>query len=218
MLLLHQIQESVVQEGGIPANSAVGVSFIQMNERYAVYSVKSGAYNFTSNIAGLPPMGPPGYTFCCNEGESFTFTETVDVAYGANGQFNYMYGVTGTITFDNATFGDPIFGVVKAGFYKSEDIDLEKGLVASYPFNGNADDESGNGYDVTLLGDADLTEDRLGNIGSAYRFDGNGDYIEIGHEPNFLSWDNYSVSLWFLNDGDGDNTNGYGQKIIDKTV
>ena len=66
------------------------------------------------------PVGPDGYTYVADEDESFTFTETVDVAYGANGQFNYMYGVTGTITFDNATFGDPIFGVAKAGFYKSE--------------------------------------------------------------------------------------------------
>jgi hypothetical protein len=41
------------------------------------------------------------------------------VAYGANGQFAYKYGVTGTITFNNATFGDPISGVTKAGFYKA---------------------------------------------------------------------------------------------------
>jgi len=40
------------------------------------------------------------------------------VAYGAQGKFNYLYGQSGTITFDNATFGDPIGGVVKSGYYK----------------------------------------------------------------------------------------------------
>jgi hypothetical protein len=43
----------------------------------------------------------------------------VDVAYGANGSFNYLYGVTGTIVFNNATFGDPIPGVAKSGFFKA---------------------------------------------------------------------------------------------------
>ena len=95
---------------------------------------------------------------------------------------------------------------------------LDDGLVGYWPFNGNADDGSGNGYDGTVVGDTALTEDRLGNSNSAYYFDGNGDYIKIGQQPDFPSWDAYAVSVWFLNDGGGDNTNGYGQKIIDKTV
>ena len=36
------------------------------------------------------------------------------------GTFNYLHDVTGTITFDNATFGDPIYGVVKQGYYRLE--------------------------------------------------------------------------------------------------
>ena len=173
--------------------------------------VKAGFYRSAA------PVGPAGYTYVADEGESFTFTETVDVAYGANGQFYYMYGVTGTITFDNATFGDPIFGVVKAGFYKSEDIDLEKGLVASYPFNGNGNDESGNGYNGRIHGDTSLSEDRFGNSDCAYYFDGDGDYIDVGTELNIIEWENYAASVWFLNDGGGDWSSGYGQKVIDKT-
>jgi hypothetical protein len=36
-----------------------------------------------------------------------------------------------------------------------------EGLVAYYPFNGNADDQSSNGYDGTVYG-ATLTSDRYG--------------------------------------------------------
>ena len=43
-------------------------------------------------------------------------------------------------------------------------INLDSGLVAHYPFNGNANDESGNG--------ATLTTDRFGNANKAYSFDG----------------------------------------------
>jgi hypothetical protein len=54
----------------------------------------------------------------------------------------------------------------------------DSGLVASYPFNGNADDESGNGNHGTVLGTV-LTTDRFGNENSAYEFDGSSTYITI---------------------------------------
>ena len=50
------------------------------------------------------------------------------------------------------------------------------GLVAYYPFNGNANDESGNGNHGTVSG-ASLTYDRSGSTRSAYSFDGVDDWI-----------------------------------------
>ena len=50
-------------------------------------------------------------------------------------------------------------------------------LVAYYPFNGNARDESGHGHDGTVIG-ARLTADRHGNADSAYQFKP-GDHIQI---------------------------------------
>jgi hypothetical protein len=41
------------------------------------------------------------------------------------------------------------------------------GLVAYYPFNGNANDESGHGYNATSSG-AILAIDRFGNTDKAY--------------------------------------------------
>ena len=45
------------------------------------------------------------------------------------------------------------------------------GLVAWYPFNGNANDESGNGNNGSVSG-ASITSDRNGNQ-SAFHFNGN---------------------------------------------
>jgi hypothetical protein len=45
------------------------------------------------------------------------------------------------------------------------------GLIAYYLFNGNANDESGNGNHGTING-ATLTTDRYNNADSAYAFDG----------------------------------------------
>jgi hypothetical protein len=51
------------------------------------------------------------------------------------------------------------------------------GLVGWWPFNGNANDESGNGNNGTVNG-ATLTSDRNGVANKAYSFDGVNDYIQ----------------------------------------
>ncbi|MET0946616.1 MAG: leucine-rich repeat domain-containing protein, partial [Flavobacterium sp.] len=51
------------------------------------------------------------------------------------------------------------------------------GLVAYYPFNGSANDTSGNGSNGTVTA-ATLTSDRFGNSNTAYSFDGVNSYID----------------------------------------
>jgi hypothetical protein len=58
---------------------------------------------------------------------------------------------------------------------------LNKGLVAYYPFNGNAKDESGNGNHGTVIGGTTLTTDRFGQSNRAYLFDGSSGYIDAGN-------------------------------------
>jgi hypothetical protein len=55
------------------------------------------------------------------------------------------------------------------------------GLVGWWPFNGNANDESGNGNHGTVNG-ATLTSDRNGAGNKAYNFDGINDYIQTSFE------------------------------------
>lgn len=63
---------------------------------------------------------PPGYVSVCNENQSYTFSSTVpvDIAYGESGGYTFRQGVTGTINFNNSTFGDPLVGTVKKGFWR----------------------------------------------------------------------------------------------------
>ncbi|MBN2559331.1 MAG: LamG domain-containing protein [Phycisphaerae bacterium] len=78
--------------------------------------------------------------------------------------------------------------------------DLSDGLVAYYPFNGNANDEGSNGNDGLVLG-ATLTQDMFGNADSAYYFDGVDDYIRAS--ANNLPTPARTVSLWFYTDAVG---------------
>ena len=84
-------------------------------------------------------------------------------------------------------------------------VDLESGLIAYYPFNGNANDESGNGNDGTITG-ATLVEDRFGNSDAAYRIDDKGDVIDT---PDFTS-NEITVSLWY----DHHETLGYWNTLL----
>lgn len=65
------------------------------------------------------------------------------------------------------------------------------GLVGWWPFNGNANDESGNGNNGTISGSS-LTWDRDSIANSAYYFDGN-DYISVNRD----TMGTFSVSVWF---------------------
>jgi hypothetical protein len=62
------------------------------------------------------------------------------------------------------------------------------GLVGWWPFNGNANDESGNGNHGTVNG-ATLTEDRFGNLNSAYSFDGISNYISVNNPVGVYPFD-----------------------------
>jgi hypothetical protein len=69
------------------------------------------------------------------------------------------------------------------------------GLIAYYPFNGNANDESGNGYHGTVVG-ATLTRDRMGNENSAYSFNGTDNYISVPDEIFGPSIPEFTISCW----------------------
>jgi len=74
--------------------------------------------------------------------------------------------------------------------------ELTDGLVAYYPFNGNTNDESGNGHHGTNHG-ALLSSDIASNANSAYRFDGIDDYIEILDADSLdIGLSDYSISAW----------------------
>ncbi|MEI8047819.1 MAG: LamG-like jellyroll fold domain-containing protein [Bacteroidota bacterium] len=70
-----------------------------------------------------------------------------------------------------------------------------KYLLAYYPFNRNANDESGNKNHGIVYG-ATSSTDRKGNPYSAYKFDGINDYISVLRFGDKLPADEISVSLW----------------------
>ncbi len=81
-------------------------------------------------------------------------------------------------------------------------VDLTAGLVASYPFSGNANDASGNGNDGEVMtghtnwggGTPVLAADRFGNADMAYYFNEGGN-IEVPYST-ILNPSSMSISWW----------------------
>jgi hypothetical protein len=94
--------------------------------------------------------------------------------------FNLLVG----LLFSLSVLGQPAF--------------LKDGLVAYYPFNGNANDESGNGKNGTAY-NATLTSDRFGAIGIAYSFDGLTSYIQTKSLGDSAPTNESTISVWVHN-------------------
>ena len=94
--------------------------------------------------------------------------------------------------------------------------DLNAGLVGYYPFNGNANDESGNANHGTVVG-ATPAPDRFGQPNKAYALANNPahgamatDYIEIPDSPTLRPLTGLTLSAWI------NTSNPAGRAIIGK--
>jgi hypothetical protein len=80
---------------------------------------------------------------------------------------------------------------------------ITNGLVAAYPFNGNADDWSGNGNNGVVNG-ATLIADRFGNPNSAYSFDGDASIISDVSSASLSTANGVTIALWLSVDSDAE--------------
>ena len=90
----------------------------------------------------------------------------------------------------------------KSDTIKKQVIDsiLIKGLVAYYPFTGNAIDSSGNGHNGTVYS-ASLTTNRFGTPNSAYAFNGDSAYIKVADATSLrLANTDFTISAWIYLD------------------
>jgi uncharacterized coiled-coil DUF342 family protein len=80
------------------------------------------------------------------------------------------------------------------------------GLAGWWPFNGNANDESGNENNGTAFG-AKLSSDRFGFTNKAFEFDGVDDFISVPNSQSLnITGSEITISMWVLQqNNDNDN-------------
>jgi len=179
--------------------------FIQTHIDPVAGYISNAQTQFNSVIGG--PGGQNSYTFTTaydyTLGSGIAYPTLNNIITATNPEMNISDGLhaqlffwTGDnrnckIQFSGATL--KVKGVILDMPPTTTTINPASCLVAYYPFDGNANDESGNGRTGTVYG-ATLTSDRFGTPNSAYDFNGVDNYIET---PNNLN--NYqavSASFW----------------------
>ncbi len=128
--------------------------------------------------------------------------DTIVINFGAN--FSVNIGNDTTICQGQSVFLLGPAGTQNVCFKSQLPINLQQGLIAFYPFCGNANDESGNGNNGIVNGST-LTTDRFGNSNSAYSFDGINNYINRAPLPDMTS---LTISAWVFH------TNGHNHSNI----
>jgi hypothetical protein len=116
------------------------------------------------------------------------------------------------IGLNHATFSENVGYVAFDDFkIQTESLPIDpgtEGLVASYAFENDLSDSSGNGFDGTATGDPNYVE---GYAGLALTFDGVDDYVDLPIGSAISEMDNATISMWV----NFTNTGGVWQRVFD---
>ena len=180
---------------------------------------KNGKYEYTINnhYGTCIDIAAPGLNVseACTDGKVYSYSGSSYAAPQVAGAIALLWSADHNsrpseikkILIDTAQYTTDKVGIgvlnlydalIDVGLHPHEDTDVlpENGLVAYYPFNGDANDESGHGNDGSRHG-ATLTFDREGKNNSAFLFDGNGDKILVSDNSELkFGTGPFSISLW----------------------
>ena len=169
----------------VVVNLNVGYAPVVVQQPLSLTNSVGGTVAFSCTVTGTPPInlqwlfyGTPlaGQT---NATLALTNLQASDVG-------NYVLAATnffGTTVSSNAT-------LILYGYNPLN------GLVGYYPFDGNANDQSGNGNNALVYG-AQLATNRFGRWLDSYSFTAVNHYIETTNSVGFpSSMDDFTVSVW----------------------
>ncbi|MBR3472762.1 MAG: hypothetical protein IKH22_09310 [Prevotella sp.] len=174
--------------------------------------VSSSSLTFTSTA------GSEQVTITCNDSWTATSNESWCTVSPASGTGDGVLTITATentnadsrsatVTVTAGALTRTVT-VTQSAHVEVEPVDLGRGLVAYYPFNATANDESGYGNHGSIIGNVVLAPDRHGNSNSAYRFPGEPfNYISVPDDET-LHCSTFTLSAWVFTDGD-DYGDGY---------
>ena len=183
--IIGQVEDGHVNGGNIILNNWVNITVINSNKTNNLYvnGIYIGSSISQSKIQGL---GLGNYLrFGNGSDKDLPLAEF-------NGKLDDIAIYNRALTQEEIT--NMYNGVEYSDTCNAVSGSLVNGLVAYYPFCGNANDQSGNGLNGVVNG-ATLTTDRFGNSNSAYNFNGINNKITTPPNSQFINND-ISISVW----------------------
>lgn len=187
----------------VPANASTGKITITVNGQTATSPTDFIVILPPSITSFSPLVGTPGSTVTITGTNFNTDASTNTVLF--NDTPAEITSTTSTqltvVVPDGATTGkirvsaNTLTSLSELEFEVLKDIP-RLGLIAFYPFTGNANDASGNGLHGTPVSGPVLSTDRYGKAGQSFLFDGKNDYIYIGNHSLLQMSGTLTVSGW----------------------
>ena len=205
-----------------PYDGGAGMRFAGLMDEVSLYNRALSAAEiqaiYSADGAGKCPVGvapsittqPASQTVLAGSNVTFTATAAGTTPLSYQWRFNgtNIAGATGTaLTLSNvqpalagnyAVLVTNAFGSITSSNALLTVCSLTNGWTAYYPFNGNANDASGNGNNGVVNG-ATLTADRFGLPNSAYRFNGTS-WIQLPDTVEPPQPSGLTLSAWVLAD------------------
>lgn len=233
----NQLQYQAIMRnssGAVVANQAVGMRVSLLKSSATGSAVYSETHRDTTTANGLVTVEigagtiVSGSLASINWGQGLYFIKTeTDITGGTNYQLNattqllsvpyalYANDVPMSKSGDTILIGTSRLIVPGATFIPGTvPASLDYGLIAYYPFSGNAQDSSGNGNHGTVNG-ATLTSDRFNRPSMAYNFDGINDHVLVSNSAT-LNPTSISISCWIQNTSLATNSSSSAKAIISK--
>jgi len=206
----NYVFKNITENGIVVSQSPIYTFTVSANKELVANFDLNGNLQLSVNTNAIALLSPTNSTstFQLNSNTTWTITGnpswcTVSPANGANNAI-----VTVTATSENTGVAPRTETLTISGLGVSNQLIIVtqassgNGVKAYYPFNGNANDESGNGNNGTLVG-ATFTSDKFDNENSALSIAKKTDYMNV---PDFNS-DIISVSLWYYYNAPGNDWN-----------
>jgi len=182
----------------IPINNMTCEFWIKPHTLQSSYSVDWYGMNTSGFRIDLDTINNAKYSWSTGEtGKSITVDPT-----------NYKYIWVSNGNCKDTVYLNPDTKTIHDTVFVSTSPISDSGLVAYYPFNGNANDQSKYKKNGIVNG-ATLTTDRFGNQNSAYYFDGINNNIQI--KDSLLISNNFTISFW----ANSENTSGKSTILCD---
>ncbi len=186
-LASNEVQELYAYEA---QTNGGGTPFYITTQPQSQSVVAGQTATFNVTVSGTPPYGYQWSFDGTNIAGATTATLTL-----TNVQMSQAGSYSVTVT--NATEAVSSFDAVLTVTAPTQ-APFTNSLVAYYPFDGNANDASGNGNNGQIVGNVVPSTDRFGNFGGSYAFDGvSSSAIEVTNTLFNIGQPGYTVSGWF---------------------